>query len=610
MNELRHDLIYRWQSVDIEGIPQLLEDRRSDLEVHGGHYIDRFIAAKRRLQVSSLKDNPASIKRAQEGENFGYALFADWESGSDYHVDVPRTTGVGEMAFYGLLCIRLDFCKRIRNELGSYKDADKLSQALDKIMKGFTINPFEVICPHWGTFFFEPNFETVGEKGEATTAQLLKLYPDDDDLRKYLTSGTLYEQNSDYTEQVAVYHLETRGFIYDVVGRPMSPGGGYGLQTRPNVVGRPWYVFAPGRLMPETAPCERYRPLIAPIYPVVEKLRILGTLLNSGALSEGRAGLQLVSDGKQGAANIFSYFQMPAEERPVLELNLSDSAIQNPPAGYHYELMPIPPKDVIQNAYNNQMQLLDRYGFPQPLSPDQSLTGQASSGHLATREIEQANFAINPGLTNLANADKGCFILAGDIIRELDLHVTIPVFKQAQGSRVRELVTVGKEHFADIDIALDLDGATASMDFAMKESDRVDLEKGLMSRQAYMTKWNEDPLAEDTRISQEKMSIPIDDMAINAVLTFIEANAQPLVNNAAAKLGVNIPTPPPAPPSAPPPAQPTQAGGPPEGVIPQSGGPEKPGGVRRHRPPTGSFPGLGATTNPEVQSNAMEQMPV
>lgn len=579
MNDLRHDLIYRQEPVSIDGIPQLFEDRRSDLEVHGTRFAERFAAAKRKIQVASLSPKPRPTERAQDTENFLKSLFADWESGSDYHVDSPRTLAIGGLVYYGPAVIRLDWCRRIRDELRNYTDPDKLASALDALLKSFNGNPFELVWPHYNSVAFEPDFSVVCEKGQATLGSLHQLYQEDERVRDFLSSNTQEEYSTEWLEAVEVYHLETRDYIYDVVQRGADAEQ---LQCRPNVAGRPMYAFASGHVNPETAPKERYRPLIAPIYPIVEKLRILGTLLNSGALQEGRTGWQLVEDGKQAAQNAFQWANMAAAERPVIAFDLSKQAIEHPPAGMHYELMPVPPKDVIIQAYQEAKRELQEYGFPAPLSPDQSITASSSSGYHASQEMDQAAMFIDPGLGRLADMDKGLCILVGEVIKGLDLKVSIPVFKT--GVRTREMVTVTKDNFEDIDIALTLDAKLSSTEHGLKESDRRDLELGLMSRHTYMTRWYEDPLDELDRIDNEKLGIAIDELADQQIMQIISQNAGIIAQDEAAQQGIPVPQQP---------------------VMPQ-GGPAEPGGIRAARPEGGSMPGLGATLTPEVQAEAMQ----
>ena len=506
------------------------------------------------------------------------------------------------MTYYGLYCLRLDFCKKIRDELASVSSEDKLAAALDAILKELKRNPFEVVAPHWATIAFEPDRSIVIEKGEVKISELQSLYPEDEDWRSYVTSASMHENNSIYDVTVPYYHVETRDYIYDLVGRGADDVKM--LQSRPNPIGRPWYVFAAGRLSPETAPLERYRPLLAPVYPVAEQIRILSTLINSAALQEGRTGYQLVENGRSGAANAFDWAAQPQNERPVLAFDLTSDALVNPPAGFHYENMPVPDRQILVEALQNAKRDMQDYGFPAPLSPDQALTGQASSGHLATREIEQANFSINPALSRLAAADKELCKLVGDIITALDLKVSIPVFQKGNKTKdAREVVTVTKQHFEDIDIALMLNGSTASMDYADKEADMRDMQAGALSLFEYMTKWREDPIRTMTFVDQEKLAIPLKEMVQQGVLAFVQSTLSTRINNSAAQLGVAIPPAPPQEMGAPP--QPTDM----QGVIPQAGGPAEPGGIRAARPET-PMPGMGAPANPEVQSTAMEGMPV
>jgi hypothetical protein len=195
--------------------------------------------------------------------------------------------------------------------------------------------------------------------------------------------------------------------------------------------------------------------------------------------------------------------------------------------------------------------------------------------------MDQAAMFIDPGLGRLADMDKGLCILVGEVVKGLDLKVSVPVFKT--GQRTRETVTVTADHFTDIDIALELSAKLASTEYGEKETDRRDLELGLMSRHTYMTKWYEDPLDELERIDNEKLGIAIDEMADQEVLRIIQANAGIIADQEAAQQGIPAPQQP----------------------VPAQGGPAEPGGIRAARPEGGSMPGLGATMTPDVQAEAM-----
>lgn len=577
-NQNRHDMIHRLNEVAIPGISVKLEDRRSDLEVHDDRWLERLDAADLSIQVSSYSDDPKDVAQAQDIENFLRAYHAHDSKGP---ADRRRK---GQMVRYGMGPKRGCFTSEIIDKLKGVKDAEEMARILQETE--FSVNIFRSEAPDIQAVAWEPNFSRVYEVGERKCSELIHAYDGLEDEYpesfEYLTSlETAPETTSEYQRMVTYYHMEDGENIYDVFGpSPYAKGNeGWMLQCYPNPLGRPWYTFAAGKEKPELALVERYRPLIGPLYEIAARLQIYGTLLASGALATGRPVYQEVKVGGRAAADINDFMAMPQADRPNLRFDIMDDALQHPREGYEYKPFPTPDLNWLLSAYQEAKREMAEYGFPAPLSPDQSLLGEASSGAQAAYGIEQAKFFVEPPLRNLANAYVQEFLNVLGLIRELKLKVAIRALPSGVGS-YRELVKLDGAKIKEVDIACSFDAKTATMEYAERESDARQLQLGLMSRKRYMSRRVDDPVEEEEQIKREQMEMELDKMALADAIQIINETRQDMMAQAALQAQLPLPAP----------VQPTET----DGLAPQSGGPEPGAMTRDERPPMGSFEGLGA----------------
>lgn len=544
------------------------------------------------VQVTARKADEAQVKTAQAYENFLRALEFDFSSPRTAHNLAPYYRCLDSATIYGAGLLRVDFDSEIGEMLrGKLTDLDDLKKALAEIAKdGFTQNPFTVDCPDINACAWDPNFENVVEVGERALSKVLAAIEDEkerEDVRGFFVSEVRDEgefgTGKDYMAKV--YHLETKDHIYDVVAYPTrgSTKEGFMLDCRPTLIGRPWYTILVGRgPNADAPPVERYRPLIGPLYPIVQKLYLLSTLLNSGALQTGRVAYQLVQEGRQQAAPDFlSYLSMPSGERPTLHFNLTDDAVHHPPAGYRYTEMPVPDQRWLIEAYQEAKRELAEYGFPAPLSPDQSLTAASSSGYQSAFQAEQASFFVEPALRNLAASTKERFLIISAILKELNIKATIPVHPMAQGmgSRFNVPVTIKPEEIKDVDITVEFDATTQTGQFAQDEMDMRKLQATVMSRQTYMQRHYEDPVSEEERIKLEQGEMEMDKLALADALAIVQETRGDLMEQAAAEAGVPLP----------------------QDLAPAPGGPAPGEEFRQERPPAGAVPGVGAPVVPPQQ---------
>ena len=420
---------------------------------------------------------------------------------------------------------------------------------------GFSENPFLVECPSLETVFFEPDLSVVCEAGQRSISQTLSIY---DGLSysetagfHWITSDTIPEFDFSWDRMVTYYHLETAEFIYDLIER--LPGETpHLLERRPNVAGRPWYTITPGHINNEPSPDKRFQPLIAAVYPTVQIMNVTRTLLQSGALNTGRPMYQEVAE-RGSASTLPEIMAQPMEQRPVILFDPSQKVLDRPRRGYRYDVVPAPSMEWVISAYQESKKDLQDWGFPISLSPQASTSGDAASGVQAMQEMEVAAHYLNPALTNVARSLSELLILLGDVIKGLELPVTIPMRRRAEGGdrRVRETVTVSPADFQEQDLEVRLESVPASAKIAIKEDERRDLQLGLMSKRTWMMRRYDDYLAEQKRIQIDKAYAFADEKALETVQQFIQAQSGAIAAQVAAEQ--NIPLPP--------------------GLIPQSGGP-------------------------------------
>ena len=151
-------MIHRLNAMAIPGISVVLEDRRSDLEVHDDRWLERLDAADLNIQVSSYSDSPADVKQAQGQENFLRAYHAHDSKGP---ADRRRK---GQMVRYGMGPKRICFTSEIIDSLKSAKDVEEMARIIQE--KEFSVNIFRSECPFIQTVAQEPYGSVVIELGE------------------------------------------------------------------------------------------------------------------------------------------------------------------------------------------------------------------------------------------------------------------------------------------------------------------------------------------------------------------------------------------------------------------------------------------------------------
>jgi len=561
----REALLHRRDPVNISGINEKLEENNSDLEFHSSMFTNHLQAASFNIEVAARSPKAVDVAAAQRAENFFFALF--------HEMTRRRRTGLAayrraldQMASLACGILNLSFSNEVLGALFSkvedLGDTAAMRKALERAFgEGFTENPFVLDCPTLRTVAWEDNFTIVCEVGEKSVSHLLMAYPDNEDLRRWLTSATLPEGESWRTQQAQVYHLETEDYIYDVVGRG---GDGFGVQTRPNLAGKPWYTLIPGNETAAVRMKERYKPLIGPIYPIVQKLNIFDTLINSGALQTGRNMWQQVSQNRASSDDFIDIMNQ-ATEAPVVEVNMSEQMLPKPPKGYHWVPVAIPSQDQLLAARDNKKRELLEKGFPAVLNPNQPL--EATSGYDRSRQMEAAATFLDPPLSNGAEAWRELFIIAGNVIQELGMPITIPMWNTAEGKahRTRDVISVKPEDFRDQDISISFQSIPETVRHAKKESDLRLLQAGLKSRTSFMREHNDDPLAEEERIAHDALRSVTMQQAVVVYQQLLQEQAPAIVSEIAAQEGLPLP--------------------------------------RRERPPEGSAaPGVGAPLTPPEQS--------
>jgi len=574
----QRDLLLGMMAVDIPGISEKLEDRSPALRHHRTQFNNRIGGARLGIAVAARSPDSADREAAQRVENLDYAFYQKVREETDAErrsTDQQTTRGCG--------ILHLEWCDDAKEKLRgrSAKGAEELVKLITEEGLSFTDIPFTVTAPSLTATFWEPDRRMFCEIGERKVSELCQAYPDHGDLREYLTGTTTPEWETFAQTTAKVYHLETKEHIYDVIERADNTGeGAHMLQTTPTFCGRPWYVLVPGHDNSEDNVDDKYEALIGPLYTVVQRLNILGTLLGSGAIQTGRATYQLVKAGARSADTFGEYLQMPANERPVLR-HFSQQAVVTPPTGFEYIVLPIPDQQWLFSAYQAEEAKLDRWGFPSALATDAPAQGDTTSGYHAARQMEAAADFLEYALSNRALAWKMMFQLLHDVVQALNVSITVPVQLKAQGRgpRVQQITKLLPGDLKEHRLEVTLKSVPASVQMAIEENLMRRHEMGMISQPSIMEQFYDDPSDEQKRIDLEQIRAPMKEMALQDALAIVQEHRGALMEEA--QLAANVPLPP---------------------ETDMQGGPEVPGGVRNARPPGGAFPNLGAPAMPPEQA--------
>jgi hypothetical protein len=574
--DARHDLRHRLTKVEIRGISEKLEDLSSAADDHAALYANHLDNADLILQVSAR--HQSKVMMAQDIENYLYAFYYDMRrrrTGQSYAAD---RRALDQQAAYLCGIRKLSWSTDVKQILfgKAVTTSEDLQKALGDIVEtGFTENPFVIECPSLTATFWEPDLSIVCEVGQRKLASIIEDSPDLD-FKKYgwdvITSDTMDEYAIGHEPMVDVYHLETSetahspGYIYDVIAQAGNTSSeALMIEFIPNLAGRPWYSFAPGRITADTEDVVlNWKPLVASIYPHVQQLNLLQTLAQSGALITGRPQWQEVADGGQ-PTDYIGYHQMPANERPKIVFDLTNQLHAPPRPGFHYELFPVPDQKVVETRIDKKERDILRDGFPQILSP--GATSEATSGYDRSTQMEPAINQLQPPLTNHADAWFELFMLALDIQKKLDIPISIPVLKRAQGESqdIKTTIKLKPAALSDFDLVVRFESIPAAQRFADDEADNRKLELGLMSRQTWMAKRYDDWEAEDERITNDQLAAMVKAKLMEQAQILLDEEAPVIAQEVLAEEGVPIPAP------------------------------------RPERPAGGSFPGLGSPEIPPPQ---------
>ena len=214
-NENRDNDRYRRKAIDIPGIPELLEDRRPEIE-HQAERFNNFIEGdNQKIRTVARDESDAAKKSAQLVENTLYYMQTDFdnETGGVEHEAIRNS--IDQATAKGVGILHLEFASNWANQISGKKitSAQELLSAFDLGEDGFNKNPFILTSPDVGATAWEPNKSIVCELGEKQVSALQELGDKgiDEYLAKYpdgITSDTV-EENTKSENMVKTYHLET-----------------------------------------------------------------------------------------------------------------------------------------------------------------------------------------------------------------------------------------------------------------------------------------------------------------------------------------------------------------------------------------------------------------
>ena len=573
----RRDLRRRMTEVNITGISEKLEYRTPGLEVNEDRYANRLRSANIKILVASRKQQSISVEKAQNIENFFYRIYYDLRRKRTSRIRAPDDRAIRYQVadFVGIR--HIDWAPHVREKLFGKLGGtiDDLPAKLRKLFKdGFEGNPFELSAPDPLRVFWNDDMSTVAEIGRVGIDQLRVSYGLSESIDFTAITSSLKAQDTEQHDPATIpfYHVETNDFVYEAIAVPGNNEHQLMLRVSPNPAGRPRYTFAPGHEGTGDEPWQYFRPLLAPLYSVAELLNITGTLMTSSALKTGRAPYQRVKVGS-GADDFSSLMARPDNERNIIFIDTATDTWPDAGDGYEWKPVPSPDMNMLLATHQHLLGEFRDFGFPAILSPGASI--DASSGYDRAQQMEGAQDFLEPPLTNIASAWYEHFLQIAEMIKAVNLSVTIPVMQIAQGedTRVRPMVTIKPEDLEDIDLEVRFESIPRVVQFAEDESDRRDVELGFMAESTYMAKKYQDPAREAKQVSLDRVARASAEAANEFAMQFIKQMAPDIAQRIAAELAL--------------PAMVQQLQG---------------AASRPARPAGGSVPGLGSPAVPPVQA--------
>ncbi len=567
----------RTHPVSIAGVAEVLEYRSPAIDENVDRYRNRERSADIRVTVAAKKGDTRSVQAAQRGENFLYMLYENFREESDADdeaLDYQVADGLGPR--------NIDWATDVLDKLfGNTAKVDDLSAALKAAFtEGFHGNPFRLRVPDPQVLYWDRDMSMVAEVGPVRISSLREAYDkpegEDTDFDEIVSDPLSTDEGDEHRDRtVQFYHVETNEYIYEAIVNSTKEKKLL-LRTYPNPIGAPRYAFAAGHRTSGRQPWRAYKPLVAPLYPVVQLLNITRTLLMTGGLQTGRPMYQEVKAGSH-ADDFMSLLAKPAAERNVVSIDTSSGEMLPPPReGYRWESIPIPDTSILEKADERLEADIINYGFPASLAPDVPVN--ASSGYERAKIQESAQDYLEPALANNAAAWRQIFVQCFDAIKKVGIPVTLYTIPRAQGesTRVQRQVTLKPEDIEDVRIEVAFESIPATVRFGVDESNRRDVENGWMSESTYMATKYDDPERERKQVALDRMRAKAEMMAEEAAAAFLQQSVQKYTQQVAADLGIPMPV---------------QAA------------------TNPARPEGGAMPGVGAPVVPPMQSEVGEPAP-
>lgn len=531
--------------MSIPGIPELLEDRRPEIQYQSKLFNNFIEGANQKIRTIARDESDAAKKSAQLVENTLYYMQDDFENetGGIEHEAIPNS--IDQATSKGIGILHLEFAQDWANLLVGKKidSAEELLAAFNLGEEGFTKNPFVLTSPDVNATAWPADKSRVSELGEKQASALFELGNEDIDeyLAKYGFTSDMMEESVKTDHMVKTYHLETREYIYDVIDAS-SDKNGMRLGYRKNVAGRPWYAFIPGTRTSSRNIHERYLPLIEAIYSLTQRLSIISTLKNSAAMSTGRIGYQEVAIGAN-AISAIDYLSLPSAEQKTAEYSFVGDKPENPRDGFEWKAMPVPDMTILMNTEQEIKDDIQRMGFAAALNPGSVL--KAESGHDRNQQTEVAVADLETTLRNRGRAYKKLYVIIAQIARNLPVPINILLLDRSAGKNMKAKGrgTIEPEDWVNVDLFVTFENISLGAQSVANEMDEQAFTAGHISEETLMAKRYDDPIDEMNRIRSGRVAQAAEQKAMADITALLEMQAPTISEEILADKEVPLSTP-------------------------------------------------------------------
>lgn len=526
--ETRRRLRYGEEPVRLQRVATSIEYRTGLIDENIHYYQTAISMATLVLRAVSRGDDAADIERARRVYDACMCLWAAThrrQVGASASVpervaDAQPGDGIG---WYHMRISPKAF------EMLAGKPLEELRGMVEG--DGLDFIPFVIEGCDPTTVYYSRDMSAIAQVGKVHASHLIQFHPNlkFKDGRYYLDSEPVPPEQADeiWKRPIDLYHVETAGYIYDLIRQPEGWGtGGEALELdcQVNIFGRPSFVPVPARVTVSADPLKAYQPAVVNLYKIAPQKNRLGSLQQSAAEMTGTPQYYQRRVGTRGE-NAEDWLLEPNAERTVVEIGTGAAEVF-PKPGYEFVQIKLEAGIDLVRAKEDLDKEWFQSEFPAALRSPSEV--RVTSGYDRAKIEEVMGKEIGYLLKHQAAAWHELFLLFAAGLKGLDISLSLRTVAEAaavpgspswyeggaQGVSSREIV-ISPEDFEGIDLETQLSSLSQAARIALQEEGMRQMALGVVSKHEFLRDFRR--VENPERLIGELYTEDVKDAAIQAV---------------------------------------------------------------------------------------------